>query len=234
MSSWQDTLAAALAPTPHPGSMNDYERVTREVVDFVNQKDDSFRMDVRSRFVGNNQRIDIISYPRRRPVERSAIISMSVSTGGVVWVPIAGNMGQLVDKSPETLRQYLVEQISSENFIATVGIYRQRNAEPVEGWLKKLDYRKVDLADVALLAVSPEQDKLVAAFESSNFTEEVEITADLVTPVGNFRSYNPTSTYTMLDSGGFVLRVVKHAPVGATGVRIRGVLRGDLDWRSSE
>lgn len=232
MSKWKDALSAALAPTPPAGEMNDYERVAREVVEFVNQRDQSFRMEVRSRFVGSNQRLDIICFPRRRPVERSVMLNISVAAGGVVWVPVAGNMGQLKDKSPETLRDYLVETISSEHFVAAIGIYRQRNEEPVEGWLKKVDYRKVDLADVSLLVSPMEQDKLVFAYEQADFASEVEVMAELATPVGNFRPYSATTPYAMLDSGGFVLQITRHSPVGVDAIRVAGVPRAELDWRT--
>lgn len=234
MSNWKNSIADALRPTQPPGAVSEYEGVVREVTDFVNQSDRAFRAEVRSRYIGNLQRIDVLTHPRRLPVERSIMLSISISASGDVMVPENGGLGHLKDASPDGLRKYLVDFFTSENFVATVAHYRRRNEEPVQGWLKRLHYRKVDLADVGILTSADQQDKLVGAYDGSNFTDKIEIVATLMTPVGNFRSYNDATQYAMLDSGGFVLRVVRHESAGIDSVRIVGVPLADVDWRSSE
>lgn len=232
--SWRDSLTAALRVPPHISEPNPYERVAREVAEVVNAAVPAMHVEVRSRSIGNQLRIDLLTWPIRRPAERSILISMSLDASDVLLVPSGTGLTPLKDKDPETLRGYLVQLFSSSNFLATAEHYRSRNEEPIEAWLKQLDYRKWDLADVALLIRGLEQDKLVGAYSREDFTNEVELAAELFAPVGNFRPYTPSASYAMLDSCGFVLRVTRHEPDGRGGVRVVGVPRGDLDWRTQE
>ena len=232
--SWRDSLAAALRAPPHISEPNPYERVAREVAEVVNAEVQAMHVEVRSRVVGNRLRLDLLTWPTRRPAERSILISMSVDASNTMWVPTPSGLGQLNDKDPETLRDYLVDLFKSLNFLAAAEHYRSRNDEPVEAWLKLADHRKVVLSDVALLVRGSEQDKLVVAYNNEDFEREVEIIADLIQPVANFRPYSPSASYAMLDSCGFVLRVTRHEPDGRGGVRVVGVPRGDLDWRTQE
>lgn len=228
--SWKDTIASALRPQPRGDEMNEFERVTREVAEVLNEAEPAMRAEVRARYVGNLLRLDLLTRPTRRPVERSIMISMSADASGGLWVPTPAGLGPLKDHDPETLRTYLVTFFTSPTFVATVGHYRQRNEEPIDAWLKKVDYRKVDLSDAAFLVQGEEQDKLVRAYDASNFSDPIDVVAEPLEPVGNFRPYSPATTYAMFDAGGFVLRVVRHAAAPGGKVHVTGVPRGDLDW----
>lgn len=232
--SWRDSLTAALRAPPHTSEPNPYERVAREVADVVNAAVHAMNVEVRSRIVGNRLRLDLLTWPARRPAERSILLSMSLDPNDVLWVPSGVELTPLKDKDPETLRGYLIALFSSANFLATAEHYRSRNDEPVEAWLKSTDQRKVVLADVALLVGGGEQDKLVAAYNSETFDREVEIIADLIQPVANFRPYTPEASYATLDSGGFLVRVRHHEPNGQGGVRVFGTPRADVDWRAQD
>ncbi|MCK6521867.1 hypothetical protein L6R49_10550, partial [Myxococcota bacterium] len=173
--SWRDSLTAALRASPRTSEPNPYERVAREVAEVVNATMPAMHVEVRSRFVGNRLRLDLLTWPTRRPAERSILISMSLDSNGVPLVPSGVELTHLKDKDPETLRAYLVELFSSSGFIAAAEHYRARNDEPIEAWLKLSDHRKVVLSDVALLVCGGEQDKLVAAYEREELEREVEI-----------------------------------------------------------
>lgn len=232
MSNWQQAITDALLSNPLSNALNSHEQVTREVTAFVNQTDPAFRLEVRSWYVGNLLRLDVLSFPTRRPAERSILLSMSYDVAGGMWVPTAAGLGVLKDPSPEGLRTYLVEFFVSQNFRETVKHYRRRNAESVDAWLKRFNNPKIDLGDVALVVSGFEQDKLVQAYSNLDFTSEVVVVADIATPIGNFRPFDQALDYAMLESGGFVMHLIRRPEIEFGRLKIIGVPVRDVDWMS--
>lgn len=207
MPDWKKAIADALRPPTPTGPLNPYEVVVREVTAFINESEPAMRAEVSVQYVGNLQRIDISTYPRRHPSERSIMYLVSITGTGEVLVPTPAGLGHLTDPSPDSLRAKLVEFFTSENFIQTLSHYRQRDQEPVQGWLKRLRQRKTDLADVALLIEPAHQELLVSTWEKSDYTSEISIEAEILTPVANFRPYSDLTDYSTLDSEGIWLDV---------------------------
>jgi hypothetical protein len=229
MSNWQQAITDALHSNPLSDELNSYEQVTREVTAFVNQTDPAFRLEVRSWYVGNLLRLDVLSFPTRRPAERSIMLSMSYDVTGGMWVPTSAGLGALKDPSPEGLRSYLVEFFVSQNFRETAKHYRKRNAESVDAWLKRFNNPKIDLGDVALVISGTEQDKLVRAYAAMNFTDEVSVVADIATPIGNFRPFDTALDYAILESCGFVMHLTRRPEVESGRLKIVGVPRQGVD-----
>jgi hypothetical protein len=229
MTDWKKEIAAALTLVGNAeATTTAHEQVVVEVLDEIN-KQPFFRAVHRTQYVGNLLRLDISTFPRRIPAERSILIPIAVSAAGFVSVPSPAGIGNLTDPSPEALRQYLVAFVRSENFRALVQHYRERYSEPVQAWLKHIHYRRVDLMDQALVLDGDQQDVLVNAFEAHSI-EELEVVGTLLDPYGKFKAYDANASYRMLDSGGFILENVKHRPEGKQMLRIRGTMKFDLDW----
>lgn len=232
MADWKtrlDEAAKAASSGDEPDVDDGFTQVIDEVIEQLNRSATFARAERQSRQVGSLRKHTIVTYPRRLPVERSLMLSIAVAAD-YVSAPTPAGMGYLKDPSPEGLREYLVDFFTSDAFVLTLRHYRQRNEEPVTGWLKAVDYRTVDTRDHGITVQPDQQEKLARAFEDRN-PGRLSLTVARAEPFGSFKPYSQEQRFEMLEAGGFVLTDVEHEPVEPQGtLKVSGVPKFDLDW----
>lgn len=207
MTDWKSRFIQGISP--HVAASNyvlECEAAVDEFIKFANANQNIWRAQAKSTARGNLTRIDIATYPRRAPAELTIMVPIAVYSDGYVMVTSPAGMGRLNDSTPEGLKGYLTDLFTGDGFQATNEDYRRRNSIDTHAWLKCISLSQVDMRDLCLIVSSSDQDRIADAFEMKS-AEPIELVADLLEPIGNFKPNSASTAYRWLNSGGYILHI---------------------------
>lgn len=144
-----------------------------------------------------------VTWPRYRRDERS--IMLTFWWDGTA-MKVVNEVNREPFNSPDTLSDYLVNFLENSAFPETLAWYERRCKEDVDGFLRMTSLIDADPDDVMVIVHAADQKKLAEAQPGAvlNLTVQPE-------PVAGTAQYAERGTYKYLNSGGFGLRLTRHA-----------------------